>query len=276
MMIALLTGVVGMTGCQLPELPSFSGGGALERHDRPLNRQQVADVQISLAKSLEARGDVPAALSAYRVAIEKDPRRAKAYWRMAVLLDRQGEIEESAALYQQALKRDGKNPDILCDYGYSLYLQRRWAESEERLRQAISLKPKHARAHNHLGLLLAQTERTEEALLEFQKAGCDLSDAYSNLAFVMTLNHQWESAREQYELALDADPNSTAAQSGLEHLNAVIAKATPEPNTIEWAKHEVATLGQPPPNRSRQVQRALSAEDDSAGRSTLSAIHKRD
>ncbi|MBC8117926.1 MAG: tetratricopeptide repeat protein, partial [Candidatus Saccharimonas sp.] len=160
--IACTSAVVFLVGCQFPGFRSAQRKSP-DHQERPLNGRQVAEVQLSLARSLELRGEIEPALNAYRQAIEKDPRRATGYWRMAVLQDRQGQVEESAALYQQALKLDSKNPDLLCDYGYSLYLQRRWAEAEERLRQAIALKPKHSRAHNHLGLVLAQTERADEA-----------------------------------------------------------------------------------------------------------------
>ncbi len=209
-----------------------------EHYDRPLNDRQVADVQLSLARSLELRGELEPALNAYRQVIEKDPHRAAAYWRMAVLQDRQGRVEESEALYREALKLDPKCPDLLCDYGYSLYLQRRWAESEERLRQAVALKPKHLRAHNHLGLVLAQTERADEALAEFRKAGCDVTEAHSNLAFVMTLNRRWEDARSHYELALEANPDSTVANAGLETLEAIAAKAPSSAGAITLTKFE--------------------------------------
>jgi len=213
-------------GCQLPGLRSVRREPR-EDHDRPISGRQVADVQLTLARSLEHRGENEQAIEAYRKAVEKDPRRATGYWRMAILQDRLGRVSESEALYQEALKRDSKNPDLHCDYGYSLYLQRRWAESEERLRKAIALNPRHRRAHNNLGLVLAQTEQSEAALAEFRKAGCDPAEARSNLAFVMTLNHRWDDAREQYERALDANPDSATALSGLEKLDAILAKAEP-------------------------------------------------
>jgi Tfp pilus assembly protein PilF len=224
--LTLVGCALSFAGCQFPGVRSVQRESR-EDHDRPLSKRQVADVQLTLARSLEQRGEMEQALEAYEKAVEKDPRRATGYWRMAILLDQLGKFEESAAMFQEALKRDSKNPDLLCDYGYSLYLQRRWAESEERLRQAIALKPSHKRAHNHLGLILAQAEQSEAALAEFRKAGCDVAEARSNLALVMTLNHRWEEAREQYERALDANPDSATAQTGLENLEAVLAKAEP-------------------------------------------------
>lgn len=197
-----------------------------EDHDRPLSNRQVANVQLTLARSLERKGDLTAALAAYQQAIDKDPRQAVGYWRMAILQDRRGKVEESEALYREALKRDSQNPDLLCDFGYSLYLQRRWAESEQLLRQAIEIQPKHARAHNHLGMILAQMEQPEAALAEFRKAGCNKSEAHSNLALVLTLNQHWDDARRHYQLALDANPDSEIALAGLDNLETVVAKTS--------------------------------------------------
>lgn len=259
-----------LAGCQFPSFRSAQRASP-EDHDRPLNSRQVADVQLSLARSLEQRGETEPALNAYRQAVEKDPRRATGYWRMAILQDRQGKVEESATLYQQALKLDAKNPDLLCDYGYSLYLQRRWAESEERLRQAIALKPKHLRAHNNLGMVLAQTERADEALAEFRKAGCDTADAHSNLAFVMTLNRRWDEARQQYELALDANPDSKVAKSGLENLETVVAKAAPDANTIELTNYE-----RPAKTVHQTALKTSAVTSDNSGRAKISTTSQDD
>lgn len=262
-----LTGVIlFLSGCQFPSFRSAKRE-APEQHDRPLNDRQVADVQLSLARSLETRGEIEPALNAYRQAVEKDPRRATGYWRMAILQDRQGKVEESETLYQQALKLDPKNPDLLCDYGYSLYLKRRWAEAEERLRQAITLKAKHARAHNNLGLVLAQTERADDALAEFHKAGCDTAEAHNNLAFVMTLNHRWEEARQHYELALDANPNSKAAKAGLHDLESVVAKAAPKASSIELVGFERPANDRPA--KSKSAKKPVVSNAVSTGRAVI-------
>jgi len=190
---------------------------------------------LSLAHSLEIQGEIEPAMDAYRKAIEKAPKQSTGYWRLAVLHDRQGRLQESVSLYEQALKLDRKNADIHCAYGYNLYLQRRWAEGEDHLRQAIALKPAHARAHGNLGLLLAQTERFDEAFSEFRRAGASESDAHVNVAFVSTLNHNWARAREGYNFALMANPNSEAARTGIEKLEAIVAKTNPGAGTVTLA-----------------------------------------
>ena len=216
-------------GCQTPGfLAGYSPKRATPADQvQPLSNGQVADVQFSMARSLEQRGDVDSAINAYRQALEKDPKRSIGYWRMAVLNDRKGNVQESEKLYKQALKLDPKNPEIRCDFGYSLYLQRRWAEAEDNLHEALAVKPAHSRSHTNLGLVFAQTDRLDEALAEFRKSGRQEAEARANLAFVLTMDRRWDEACQQYELALDANPDSAAAKSGLENLTAIIAKTSP-------------------------------------------------
>lgn len=103
-------------------------------------------------------------------------------------------------------------------------LQRRWAEAEMNLRQALALTPDHRRAHNNLGLVLAHAGRWDDALVAFGKGGCDPAEAHVNLAFVLTLEHCWPEARTHYEQALALQPASASAKKGLEQLQGLMAK----------------------------------------------------
>lgn len=230
-----------VAGCQFPELisrHSTSPEAPVDEDVSHLSDRQVADVKLSMARSLEQRGEHDRALEIYRDAREKDPKRATACWRMAILLDRRGNFVESEALYRQALKAEPKNSDIHTDFGYSLYLQKRWGEAEDQLKQAVALKDSNRRAHNNLGLLYAQTERTDEALAEFRRSGCQEAEARANLAFVLTLNRQLNEAHQQYELALEANPRSASAKAGLENLNNLIARMSQPDGKVTLAGYE--------------------------------------
>jgi Tfp pilus assembly protein PilF len=237
--VILLNAMV-IVGCQLADFRGkrdSARGESLGDAER-LSSNQISDVKVSLARSLEQQGKSDRALETYQEVLQKNPEQPIALWRLAVLQDRKGEFQESEPLYRRAIKIAPKNPDLHCDFGYSLYLQRRWGEAEDQLREAIALKPHHRRAHNNLGLLLASTERTDDALAEFKKSGCDLAQARSNLAFMLMLNHHWDDAREQYELALEANPDLEAAQSGLENLNEVVAKSVANSKRVALVGHE--------------------------------------
>jgi len=191
----------------------------------PLNQRQVADVQVGLGRTLENQGELEQAAAAYWEALKRDPDRGDAYLRLAIVYDRQGRFSESGELYGKALAAQPGNPEIYCDRGYSLYLQHAWSEAEMNLRQAIALQPANARAHNNLGLVLGHAGRVEESLDEFRKAGCTESDAQVNLAFALTLDRRWSEARKHYETALAKDGMSERARKGLEELNSLVTKA---------------------------------------------------
>ncbi len=150
---------------------------------------------MAIARSLDNQGDTEPAIKAYLDVVNKDPRRADAYHRLAVLHDAKGDSESASNFYQIALKKDPKNAELHCDFGYSCYLQRNWSEAEPQLRRAIALNADCARAHTNLGLLLARTGREKEALVEFRKAGCDEAAARSNLGFALTLEERWPEAQ---------------------------------------------------------------------------------
>ena len=53
--------------------------------------------------------------------------------------DKKGDFEASEKLYQTALKKSPKSAELLCDLGYSHYLQAKWKESESNLKKALTL-----------------------------------------------------------------------------------------------------------------------------------------
>jgi Tfp pilus assembly protein PilF len=214
-------------GCQQlnQAKPLLSHAPIAAEKSSPLRPAQVADIQIGMGRSLEARGETSQAMAAYSEALAKDPSRADAYVRLAVLADGLGKFTDAGQWYHKALKLQPDNPNTLCNLGYSFYLQRQWEEAETNLRRAISLAPDHQRAHNNLGLVLAHTDRADEALVEFRKAGCNRAGAEVNLAFVLALEGTWSEAQNHYQLALKEDPSSVPASKGLQEVRALIAKA---------------------------------------------------
>lgn len=194
---------------------------AMETVDEDLTDGQVADIQTSLARTMEQRGDLKAARAAYGRVLERDPSNAVAAWRMAVVTDRQGHFDKSEALYRQALKAEPKNAAVLCDFGYSLYLQRRWSESETVLKQAAGIAPDDSRIQNNLGLLYANTERSRDAVLAFQRAGCSPEQTRTNLAVAAAMSGRTDEARWMFERVLEDNPESPTANRGLQALAAV-------------------------------------------------------
>ena len=223
---ALLIWLAGAAGCvhlDGPRVPELTVAGT-SCSESKLKSRQVADVQVALGRSLERQGATVRAMAAYNEALRADPSRADAALRLATLYDKDGKFKEGLPFYQKALAAYPGDPDIFCDMGYSLYLQGRLVEAEINLRQALALAPDKARAHNNLGLVLAASDRSEEALAEFRRAGCPEADAQINLAFALTLENKWAEAHKRYQMALAVDASSAAARKGLQELDTALGK----------------------------------------------------
>lgn len=225
---------IGMaTGCRLSGV--FQGQKGPAQDPIPtasrLTGSQVSEIQVSLCRTLEQQGQLERAREGYRKILEADPKNATASWRLAVVHDRLGELDKSEPFYRQALEADAKNVDLLADYGYSLYLKRRWAEAERILSEARKLEPKNARVQNNLGLLLAQTDRPEDALAAFRRGGCQEAEAQSNLGLVLAMNGRDEPASKAFEKSLAIQGNGKAAKQGLTALRAKAQRDQAAPST---------------------------------------------
>lgn len=214
-----------LAGCQHTARPQHFGlfGESSERRPK-LSKIQAAEVQVALGRSLEKRGETAQAVESYQEALKRDPKHLEAYLRLAILHDQHGKFNESAAYYNDALKVNPDSEEIYCNLGYSCYLQNRCQEAEQYLRRALELNSEDPQAHNNLALVLARTERFEEAFAEFRKGGCDDAQAHSNLGFVLAVDQRWHDARTQYARALALNPSLETARHDLQAMNDLIAK----------------------------------------------------
>jgi tetratricopeptide (TPR) repeat protein len=226
--------VMARTGRSEDALAEFRKGGC-----------GAADSHANLAFALTLQRQWPEARQHYQLALNADPHSAsarKGLDEVSALLAkadreppavaRQDRPAPSPTLAQAPRPENrewiarGARPtsaEEFFDVGHDLYLQRRWTEAETNLRQALVLRPDLPRAHNYLGLVMAQTGRTEEAVAEFQKGGCNLAYGHANVAMVLSLQRRWAEARRYYQLALNADPSCPAAQRGLQRVEQLMA-----------------------------------------------------
>jgi Flp pilus assembly protein TadD len=198
-----------LSGCQAPlhkseslldaAFPTDSRNQAIH-----LDEKQKTEIQIGLARSLEARGDLDRAETIYREILAAQPKSVSTLHRLAIVCDQQHRFEESQPLFLKAIDLASENAVIWGDYGYSLYRQRKWHEAEKTLRQALELNPRDKRTHNHLGLVLAQTGQSDAARAEFLLAGCSETEAQSNLRTILKLNEEQHGADGLSQRTLDS------------------------------------------------------------------------
>ena len=109
----------------------------------------------------------------YQKVLEDQPNHEIAHHRLAIIADKQRDYHAAERHYLGALKSNQSNPDLLSDLGYSYFLQGRYRESEQSLRQALAAQPSHLRALNNLGLLYGTKGDYDQALAMFRRTGTE-------------------------------------------------------------------------------------------------------
>jgi 4-amino-4-deoxy-L-arabinose transferase-like glycosyltransferase len=103
--------------------------------------------------------------------------------------------------------------------GAALLAQGRAAEAEQALRQALALKPAHAKAHYHLGTILKGRKDLAGALAEFRTAAAAeprLAPAHLQVGNLLLNEHRDPvGAEAAYRAALAADPRMALARYNL-------------------------------------------------------------
>ncbi len=99
--------------------------------------------------------------------------------------------------------------------------QFRLAEAVEAYRRGISVSRPHAAAHHNLGALLAQLDRSEEALVELTRAealGFDRAILYINRGRALTQLYRHDEAEQSFARAIELEPRNVDAQLMLAQL----------------------------------------------------------
>jgi len=138
---------------------------------------------------------------------------------LGVLTWRQsGMYADAETLYMTTIR---KNPDCWMAHnnlGLLLASSGRTIEAIAHYRAALKTNPNYAQAHNNLGLLLAEAGRTDEAILHYQKAleiNPNSAEVHANLGILLTNVGRADEAMEHYQKALEINPNYAKAHNNL-------------------------------------------------------------
>jgi Flp pilus assembly protein TadD len=156
---------------------------------------------------------------------------------LGIAYDRLGQHKQAADAYNRALTVAPKDPNVIANLGYSLYLADDYAGALKRLKQAAQLSPGQPVIYNNLGIVLARTSKYDEAYKYFAIASNEY-DAHLKLASILEDRHRDRDAVKHYEAALQMQPGASAI---LERLVALYER-TGERDKADTARR---ALGQP-------------------------------
>ena len=166
-----------------------------------LNNGQLAQAE-SLAKDL----------------INKHPQVFILHHVLSLSLDGQQKFAEAVISYQNALKLQASNTDLLFNFGIALTQLNRLEEAANAYLQAIKIKPDFFEAHGNLGTILQRQGKLDAAISSYQ-AGLKINpqDArgHFNLGTVLRDKGDLPAAVTSYQKAIQLFPNYTDAHNNL-------------------------------------------------------------
>ena len=128
---------------------------------------------------------------------------------LGLAYDRMGWHTLAAEAYNRALSVAPKDPNVLANLGYSLYLADDYEGAFRRLKQAAKLSPGTPVINNSLAIVEARLQKYDAAFKHFAAASNEY-DAHLKLASILEDQKRDRDAIRHYEAALRIQPGTSA------------------------------------------------------------------
>lgn len=178
---------------------------------------EAAQELFDEAVSLHDRGQIDTALEKLVAATALRDDFAEAHNLMGVCYDRKRQFESAQTEYRKALSLDGRNARYYNNLGYSYYLAGNDGSAIRAYRKGLKITPHDRRMQNNIGLSYGRKGDFRKAR-EYFLAAVGETGAQLNLGFVYAELGMHEEAIRQYQLALQAQPQSLTAIGQLSQL----------------------------------------------------------
>jgi tetratricopeptide (TPR) repeat protein len=176
------------------------------------------NVQIlnSLGWTLFQDGRTEEAISELRRALAVDPDYVKAHNNLALALVEVGQLDEAAAHWKRSLELEPA-PEIYSDYGFMMAQLGKPQDALAAYEKALELDPGCASAHFNLAVASIQAGALGEAESHYRAAlrAKPNAETYNGLGFVLAAQGRPGEATEQFQKAIEINPQYTPAYNNL-------------------------------------------------------------
>jgi predicted O-linked N-acetylglucosamine transferase (SPINDLY family) len=135
-----------------------------------------------------------------------------------ITLHKSGRFEEAKKIYEEVLKKNPDNFEIINLLGIiSLQLQN-YDEAIILINKAININPNHHALYNNLGATYKNLKKYNEAIINFKKAielNPNYAEAYNNLGSIFKNINQYEEAFKNYIKSIELKPSYPEAHNNL-------------------------------------------------------------
>ena len=179
----------------------------------PTATRSAPSPYLARAQAAAQQGNDEAALDAFSLALEDNPKLTEAYMGMGTIYMGRGDYGQAQERFANAADLEPDDPQIQYRYGLSLQKDGRVAEAVRRYLAALELDPQDFLANRDLASAYLQLGRAETALpyaLNATRIRPESQPAWSNLAATYSLLGRFEEAIDAYRTANElgelADP----------------------------------------------------------------------
>lgn len=175
----------------------------------------------NLGSLLLERGDAPAAVESFTMALRLRPAHVEARSNLGNAFRAMRDYPAACQAFEEALALQPDFPKAHMNFGLLLLDMGRKEEALAHFREALRLDPELAAAAFNVGVLLFESGRPDEAVLCFEqatRAAPNYVEAWFNLGVACRAAGQSEKAREALERVLRIRPDMAAAHEELARL----------------------------------------------------------
>jgi Tfp pilus assembly protein PilF len=182
----------------------------LEQGDASLIRNNLGAIYFN-------RSDYDDAEQEWLEALAAGPENVFALDNLALLRHRQKRYAESLEYSERALRARRSFVMAHLNFAETLADMGRTAEADWQFRIATAISPLSTRAHNTYGEFLFNSERLDDARLEFERSmhADPTADAYNRLGDIYLLSQDSARAEQAFRQAISLDPFNSHAHFGL-------------------------------------------------------------
>jgi Flp pilus assembly protein TadD len=189
--------------------------------------QIMPNTHVAAGKMLERQGDFNGAIAQYERAVASEPRCTTAYNRLGIVYQKIGRYADAENIFKQGANADLTSAALLNNLGYCYLVQKKLPEAEQAFRDALDRSQDFQRSRMNLAIVLAQSGRLDESLIEFSHV-VPADAAHYNLAMICLQRRDYANAEKSLREALTINPDCRGARDQLRHVTQLAASSSPE------------------------------------------------
>jgi predicted O-linked N-acetylglucosamine transferase (SPINDLY family) len=176
---------------------------------------------FNLGMSYKKSSDFSQAVSAFKKAIDIDPKFTRAYNELALSLEELGLFHEAIDYFKKAIAIDSNIPQLYNNLGSALGQVGKFKEELECYKRALFINPEYGQAWGNLGASYKSIGYHKKAIECYQKAIAlvpDIAEFYLNLGLLLQEEGSLTEAKKFILKAAELKPDLPAAQNSLYHI----------------------------------------------------------